>query len=120
MVEVGEKKIGFIGVTTPQALSKSYLHSIVDENGTIIYDFLTENEGKELYDAIQKYINEVREKGANYVILLAHVGNEGDAVEKYIIIGILSIINDVDAVKDGHTHKIYSIKSKDKDGKEIH
>ena len=85
----------------------------------MIYDFLTENEGKELYDTIQKYIKEVREKGANYVIILAHLGNEGDALEKYTSSGLLSHINGVDAMLDGHTHRNYSMYSKDKEGKDI-
>ena len=45
-----DKKIGFIGVTTPQTLSKTYLHNIVDEDGKMLYDFLAENEGQELYN----------------------------------------------------------------------
>ena len=43
IIEKGSKKIGFIGVVTPQTLSKSYLISILDKNGNIFYDFLMEN-----------------------------------------------------------------------------
>ena len=120
IIEKGDKKIGFIGVTTPQTLSKSYMHNIVDENKTMIYDFLTERDGHELYETIQGYINEVREKGANYVIILAHLGNEGDASEKYTSNSLLANINGVDAVLDGHSHRNYSLTSKDKDGKDIY
>ena len=120
IIEKGDKKIAFIGVTTPQTLSKSYLHNIVDENKTMVYDFLTEREGQELYETIQGYINEVREKGANYVIILAHLGNEGDASEKYTSNGLLAHINGVDAVLDGHSHRNYSVTSKDKDGKDVY
>ena len=67
IIDVGSKKIGFIGVTTPQTLSKTYLHNIVDEQGKMVYDFLTENKGKELYDTIQSYIDEIRK---NVIILL--------------------------------------------------
>jgi len=120
IIEKGDKKVAFIGVTTPQTLSKSYLHNIVDENKTMIYDFLTERDGQELSETIQKYINEVREKGANYVILLTHLGNEGDASEKYTSNGLLSHLSGVDAILDGHSHRNYTITSKDKDGKDIH
>ena len=77
IVEAGNKKIGFIGVTTPQSLSKTFLHNIVDDDGNMVYDFLTKNDGKELYDTVQKYIDEVRAQGADYIIILAHLGNEG-------------------------------------------
>ena len=119
IVEKGDKKIAFIGVTTPQTLSKSYLHNILDENKNMVYDFLTERDGQELYETIQGYINEVREKGADYVIILAHLGNEGDASEKYTSNGLLSHLSGVNAVLDGHSHRDYSLTSKDKDGKDV-
>ena len=120
IVEKGDKKIAFIGVTTPQTLSKSYLHNILDENKNMVYDFLTERDGQELYETIQGYINEVREKGADYVIILAHLGNEGDASEKYTSNGLLSHLSGVNAVLDGHSHRDYSLTSKDKDGKDVY
>ena len=119
IIDAGDKKIGFIGVSTPQTLSKTYLHNIVDEDGKMVYDFLTENEGKELFDNVQNYIDEVRKKGANYVIILSHLGNEGDSLEQYTSNGLLSHINGIDALIDGHSHKIYNTTSKDKDKKEI-
>ena len=54
MVEIGGKKIGFIGVATPQTLSKTYLITILDESGQPVYDFLTENHSQELYERVQK------------------------------------------------------------------
>ena len=50
IIEKGGKKIGFIGVATPQTLSKTYLITIVDDKGELVYDFLTENHSQELYD----------------------------------------------------------------------
>ena len=44
IIEKGGKKIGFIGVATPQTLSKTYLITIVDDKGELVYDFLTENQ----------------------------------------------------------------------------
>jgi len=118
IINLGNQKIGFIGITTPQTLSKTYLHNIVDDEGKMIYDFLTENEGKELYYAIQKYIDEIR-KEVDYIIILSHLGNEGDALEQYTSTSLLSHINGIDAMIDGHTHKVYNTTSKDKDGKDI-
>ena len=119
IIDLGEKKIAFIGITTPQTLSKTYLHNIMDEDGNMIYDFLTENDGKELYDTIQGYIDEVKRKGADHVILLCHLGNGGDALEKYTSNYLISNLKGVDALIDGHTHKVYNITSKDKEGKDV-
>jgi 2',3'-cyclic-nucleotide 2'-phosphodiesterase (5'-nucleotidase family) len=119
IIEVGSKKIAFIGVATPQTISKTFLHEILDEDNNIKYDFLTDNNGEELYSTIQKYITEVKEKGANYVIILAHLGNDGDAPYEFTSDGFLANIEGVDAMLDGHTHRVYSQKSKDKNGKNI-
>jgi 2',3'-cyclic-nucleotide 2'-phosphodiesterase (5'-nucleotidase family) len=119
IIDLGEKKIAFIGITTPQTLSKTYLHNIVDEDGNMLYDFLTENDGKELYDTIQGYIDEVKREGADHVILLCHLGNEGDSLEQYTSNYLISNLKGVDALVDGHTHRVYNITSKDKEGKDV-
>ena len=119
--KVGNVSIGFIGVLTPLTLTKSYLHNLVDENGSLIYDFLTERDGHELYEAVQGYIDELRNvEKVDYVIILAHVGYGGDALEQYTSPALLAHINGVDAIIDGHTHLAYNNTFPDKDGKQIY
>ena len=121
IIEVGDISIGFIGIITPQALTKSYLHTLVDEDGNLIYDFLTEREGHELYETIQKYIDELRQvKKVNYVIIVAHMGYGGDASVYYTSPALLANINGVDAIIDGHTHLEYNNTFPDKEEKQIH
>jgi len=118
IIEKNGKKIAFIGVLTPLTFSKTFLSTLRDSNGNAIYDFLTDNNNQELYDTVQSYINEAREKkGADYVILLTHIGMD---VEQYTSNGLLSNLVNVDAVLDGHTHVIYNTTSKDKNKKDIH
>ena len=117
IVNVGDKKIGFIGVLTPLTLTKTYLASVKDDNGERIYDFLPDNNAKDLYDRIQKHIDELRNnQNVSYVILLTHFGME---VEDYTSDGLLSHLENADAVLDGHTHRIYNTTSKDKNGKNV-
>ena len=115
MVEAGGKKIGFIGIVTPLTFSKTYLSTLRESDGTAIYNFLSNKE--ELYKTIQDEIDKLIDEGANYVILLTHVGMN---VEEYTSNDILSNLNGVDAVLDGHTHKVYNTTSKDKENKDIH
>ena len=115
MVEAGGKKIGFIGIVTPLTFSKTYLSTLRESDGTAIYNFLSNK--SELYTTIQEEIDKLRDKGADYVILLTHVGMN---VEEYTSNDILSNLNGVDAVLDGHTHKVYNTISKDKENKDIH
>ena len=118
IIEKGGKKIAFIGVLTPLTFSKTYLVTLKDSNGEAIYDFLASNDAQELYNRVQENINKVRnEEGADYVILLTHIGMD---VEQYTSNELLSKVQNVDAVLDGHTHKIYNTTSKDMDDKDVH
>ena len=119
VVDAGNKKIGFIGVLTPLTLTKTYLHTLVDKDGNYIYDFLTERQGHEFYEAIQKYINELREiEQVDYVIILSHLGLSAEQ-EEYSSEALLRNIEGVDAIIDGHSHQVYSEKRKDKTGKDV-
>ena len=119
VIQAGGKKIGFIGVTTPQTLTKSYLNYLYNEDGKQKYDFLTENEGEELSNKIQEYINYLRDnEGVNYVILLTHMGTTGDPI--FTSDKLLSKLSNVDAVLDGHTHQVYNQTYKDKDNKDVY
>ena len=118
IIEKGDKKIAFIGVLTPVIFSTSFLSTVKDSDGELLYDLLTGNNTQELYDTIQNYINEIRnDKKADYVILLTHIGMKE---EKYTSDDLLSKLENVDAILDGHTHKIYNVTSKDKNGKDIY
>ena len=118
IIEVDGKKVGFIGVLTPLTLSKTYLSSVLDDDGSQLYDFLTGNNTQELYDTVQSHIDYLRNnQSVDYVILLTHIGLER---EQYTSDGLLSNLKNVTAIIDAHTHKVYNVTSKDKDGKEIH
>jgi 2',3'-cyclic-nucleotide 2'-phosphodiesterase (5'-nucleotidase family) len=118
IIEAGNQTIGFIGVVTPLTFSKTYLSTLKDENGDAIYDFLVNDGKQELYDTVQKYIDELRnEKNVSYVILLTHMGMN---IEAYTSNDLLANLKGVDAVFDGHTHKVYNVTSNDKEKKAIH
>ena len=117
ILEISNKKIAFIGIITPLTFSQTSLSTIKDENGEQIYDLLSGNNGQELYDTIQNYINEVKGKEVDYVILLSHIGMRG--TEEYTTELLASKIEGIDAILDGHTHLIYNTTIKDKNGKDI-
>ena len=120
IIEAGDKKIAFIGVATPQTLTKTSLVTITDNNGQV-YDFLTDtiNGVYQLFDAVQKQVNEVKSKGANYVILLAHLGTGGDESYNESSEGLLKNLENVDALIDGLSHDVNSITVPDKNGKHL-
>ena len=119
IIEKGGKKIGFIGVATPQTLSKTFLISILDENGENVYDFLTDNHSQELYDRIQQHIDELKKQNCDFIIILGHLGMNGDALEENTSAGLLKNLKSINALVDGHSHKVYSMTSPDEDGKNV-
>ena len=114
--DIGNKKIGFIGVLTPLTFSKTYLSSLVDENNEPIYDFLSGNNKKDLYEEVQKDIDDLKAQKVDHIILLTHIGMN---VEEYTSDELLLNLKNVDAVLDGHTHKTYNTTTKDKNSKDI-
>ena len=50
-------------------------------NGNMVYDFLTDKNGKEFYQTIQKFINEAQ---ADYNIILSYMGDDTDDTLKWI------------------------------------
>ena len=119
IIEKGGKKIGFIGVATPQTLSKTYLITIVDDKGELVYDFLTENHSQELYDRVQQHIDELKKENCDLIIILGHLGMYGDALEENTSAGLLKNLKSINTLVDGHSHKVYSMTSPDKDGKNV-
>ena len=116
IIEADNVKIAFIGIVTPLTYSKTYISTLKDENGEAKYDLLSNND--ELITTIQGYIDEVRnDKNADYVILLTHIGMN---VEDYTSNGLISKLKNVDAVLDGHTHRVYNTTSKDLENKDVY
>ena len=120
IIDLNGTRIGFIGVSTPQTLSKTYLNSVVDENGKQVYDFLTENKSQALYDKIQKDIDELKNKeNCTYIIILGHLGILGDALEENTSAGVVKNLEGIHALIDGHSHKVYSINTPDKNSRNV-
>ena len=80
ILDAGDIKIGFIGVVTPEVFAKTTLHDEVNESGEPMYNFFYDDTSDRLCEALQNRIDEVREKGADYVILLSHLGNDETAL----------------------------------------
>ena len=117
ILDVGSKKIAFISIITPLTFSISSLSTLQDSDGNPMYTFLSDKQ--ELYETTQSYINEVKEKGADYIILLTHIGMGMDR-DEYTSNDLVSNLEGVDAVLDGHTHKVYTTTSKDKKEKLVY
>ena len=116
--EVGGRKIGFVGVTTPDTLRASTPTYFMDENNNYIYGFLQDKTGQPLYDAVQKAVDDCRAAGADYVILMGHLGNETEC-SPWMYNEVIENVSGIDAMLDGHSHDTDQVIVKDKDGKDV-
>ena len=104
--EYGKTKISFIGIGCPLTIDHS-TPTFFQEDGKYVYSFSKENDGKTLFDTVQKLVDEVRAQGVDYVIALAHLGN----LEEYAPYDSASVIantSGIDAVLDAHSHLVYT------------
>ena len=96
-------KVAFVGATTPKTLVTSTPRYFQDENGSWIYGFMQDETGAKFYAGIQKAVDDARAEGADYVILLAHLGDE-DESRPYRYDELIQNTNGIDVLLDGHSH----------------
>ena len=116
--EVEGVKIGFIGITTPETLTKDTPKNFQDDKGNFIYSFMEDGTGEKLYAAVQTAADDARKAGADYVIAIAHLGNEASS-SPYNYADVLSHTTGIDALVDGHSHDTDQLVMKNKDGKDV-
>lgn len=116
--EIGGRKIGFVGVTTPETITSSTPKIFQDENGEFVYSFLQDETGEGVYNAVQTAVDDARKDGAEYVIVLGHMGNL-EKCRPWTYADVISHTNGIDAFLDGHSHDTDQVIMKNKDGKEV-
>ena len=119
ILDAGDLRIGFVGAVDPDTFTKSTIKDIINEVGEPMYDFMADETGERLSASLQKAIDEVREAGTDYVILVAHLGNNDSITEQYRCDSIAGQLSGLDMIIDAHSHEIYNRTVKDRTGKEI-
>ncbi len=118
LIEACGKKIGFVGVTTPESLTSSNPVNFQDENGNTIYNFKQDDDGSGVYEAVQNAVDAVRAEGADYVYILAHMGLE-ETAHPWTYADVISHTNGIDVFLDGHSHDVEQVVMKNKDGENV-
>lgn len=107
--------IAFIGVTTPSTISSSSPIQFMDDNGNYLYSFSGDN----LYKTVQNNINEAKKDGAEFIILLSHLGTEG-VLPQWSCQELVKNTYGIDIVLDGHSHSVIEKEIiKDKKNREV-
>lgn len=114
----GATDVAFIGVCTPENITDSTPAYFKDETGAFVYDFYG-GDGEDFYGQVQTTVDECRSKGADYVILLTHLGISDDSAP-FRSIDLIEHTRGADAVLDGHSHSVVPCQIvKDQSGKDV-
>ena len=112
--QYGDKKVAYVGATTPETMILEG-YSFYDTNGILLYDL----KPKTFYELIQQAVDAARQEGADYVVLLSHVGETPQSMG-FSSHRLVNNTRGIDVVLDGHSHEIFEgVKVKNLDGKEI-
>ena len=118
LIKYGDLTIAYLGINTPESFTKSSPIYFQDENGNYIYDFAQGEKRQTLYKTVQKYVDEAIKEGANYVVAIGHLGDEG-ASEYWSSKSLIKNTYGIDIFIDGHSHEVYSEILKNKKGKNV-
>ena len=99
--QYGDIDIAYLGLTTPATLSLvAYTTFIDEETGDVCYDFCQED----FYGNAQRFVDEARREGADYVVVLSHLGDSG--MSGVSSVELIQHTTGIDVVLDGHDHHV--------------
>ena len=115
----GGRRIAFVGVTTPETFTKSTPAYFMDKaQRKYIYDIQGGEDGKKLYDAVQKAIDKAKLL-ADVVIGLGHLGVDPSSAP-WTSEEVIAHTSGFDAFIDGHSHTVMENKQvQDASGKAV-
>ena len=115
----GGRRIAFVGVTTPETFTKSTPAYFMDKaQRKYIYDIQGGDDGKKLYDAVQKAIDKAKLL-ADVVIGLGHLGVDSSS-SPWTSEEVIAHTSGFDAFIDGHSHTVMENKQvQDASGKAV-
>ena len=106
MFTIGGARIAFVGVTTPESITKSTPAYFMDKKQSrYVYDILGGEDGQKLYKAVQKSINKAKLLGATYIIGLGHLGVDPSS-SPWTSEEVIAHTTGFDAFIDGHSHTV--------------
>lgn len=119
LVDYNGVKIAYVGITTPDAYTKSTPTYFQDENGKYIYGFCEGNQGKDLYNQVQVTVDKAKADGAVFVIAVGHMGVDATS-SLWMSTDIIENTAVIDVFLDGHSHStISSMYHNDKNGNQV-
>lgn len=105
IMEYDDIQVAFVGVATPESITKSTPAYFQDQFGRYRFSFCEDETGEALYSQVQSAVDQARGEGADYVIMVGHLGDNGIA-EKWSSRSVIANTTGIDAAIDGHSHEV--------------
>lgn len=103
IISYGDVQVAYIGIDTPESIVKSTPTHFQNEAGEYLYGFCGGDSGEELYGQVQRTVDQVRARGADYVVALGHLGID-PASAPWRSADVIAHTTGIDVFLDGHSH----------------
>jgi 2',3'-cyclic-nucleotide 2'-phosphodiesterase (5'-nucleotidase family) len=97
---LGNKRVAFVGAVTPETMILERF-AFYNEQDEMIYDLKQPS----FYKLVQQAVDQARNEGADYVVLLSHVGEQTQSMG-FDSHRLVAATRGIDAVLDGHSHSV--------------
>ena len=115
MRQYGDKRVAYVGILTA-ATHEGEPAAFKTEGGDALPYRIAD--GAEMATVVQSAVDKARNAGADYVVALSHLGN--DSTLRYTTTqALVAATRGIDAVFDGHSHRVYTNRCRNIDGKLI-
>ncbi|MGF6376496.1 5'-nucleotidase/UDP-sugar diphosphatase [Clostridiales Family XIII bacterium PM5-7] len=118
MKTYGTKKVAYVGISTPESITKSTPAFFQNADGKYIYDFCNDLTGRKLYANVQASVNAAKKEGADYIIAIGHMGIDSQS-KPWTSKDVIANTTGIDAFIDGHSHSVINEQVANKEGKKI-
>lgn len=105
IMEYDDIQVAFVGVATTESITKSTPAYFQDQFGRYRFSFCEDETGEALYSQVQSAVDQARGEGADYVIMVGHLGDNG-ITEKWSSRSVIANTTGIDAAIDGHSHEV--------------
>ena len=102
IVNYGGFDVAFVGMSTPYTINSSTPTYFKDKDGNFVYSFCIDN----FYDVVQNAVNSARKEGADFVVVLSHLGDEDEGEGGINSPSMIENTYGIDVVLDGHSHSV--------------
>lgn len=105
--DFGAYQVAFVGISTPETITKSTPEFFMDEGGNYIYGFPVYPGGmtnEDLYDSVQESVDDAIENGADIVVAVGHTG-ELETTDGWKTSDIIANTSGIDYFIDAHSHE---------------